>query len=213
MNQLPLTTKQLAEELNTKKPHIYHVGIDPQPSLIAVYAETPNNEVLAWFQLRLQRKDSYKSSEDWGIYIANQCKLILREFRTVIFTHHEANPTGKPPVIVLTVEQQRGRVNSLIEGYLVGVAVDLNMSLFVPHPNKWKSKVKLECEPGNKANKDAALTRYGKEYIKYCKLNGRNPEKRIHDVCDARCLVEYGKVLISNASEMSVSSESDSDTK
>ncbi len=213
MNPLPLTTKQLAEELNTKKPQIYHVGIDPQPSLIAVYAETPNSEVLAWFQMRLQRKDSYKSSEDWGIYVANQCKVILREFRTVIYTHYQAQPTGKSPVIVVTIEQQRGRVNSLIEGYLVGVAVDLNMSLFVPHPNKWKSKVKLDCEPGNKSNKDAALTRYGKEYIKYCKLNGRNTEKRIHDVCDARCLVEYGKILISTSGDASIDSDSESDHK
>jgi hypothetical protein len=194
-----LTTKAMLADMKHKHDNVYYIGIDPQPSLLAICCMDPKQEIMEWFDIRLHRKDTYKSAEDWGIYVAHQAKVVLADLKELIFTYHKQKFVTRNkmlrPTILLCIEQQRGRVNSLIEGYLVGVGVDLDMNILVPHPNKWKSKVGLVSEPGNKANKTASLKMYVDQYVKYCDSIGKRPGKRLHDLCDAKCLAIYAHML------------------
>jgi hypothetical protein len=166
----------------------YYVGIDPQQSLLAINVNTDEEEDAFWFQHIFKKKNSsgFKTAEMWELYIAAEIETVITELDNKIRAHESFSEASSS--IFCGVEQQRGRVNSLIEGILVSCGQRKGWIMSIPHPLTWKKSVGLKCLPGNKNNKNESTSMIGPDLMDYLKKNDLKKPARIHDLCDAKCI-------------------------
>lgn len=185
--------------VKSEPPQEFVVGIDPQPSLLAVCVKHLNTgKRIAWFQVLLKRKDSFPKAGDWESYIVDQCIRTVSEIET-----HIANVflgvQNKMFYVDFAVEQQRGRVKTIPETCLATAARARGWTIRIPHPNTWKKGMGFTAEVedsahiprGNKENKAWAQKLYEKSLIEHCKSKGTQPPKVTHHLCDAACIADY----------------------
>jgi hypothetical protein len=156
------------------------VGIDPQPSLLAVHVRE-GFRTHQWFVINFRKKSSFNPVQKWQEYIATNCVDMINKL------YKDFN--DRKDKILVVIEQQRGRVNALIEHSLLMACMQLNISRLVVHPNTWKKSVKLNSGPGNKTNKQTSVQLVEKETGKSL------GEGRVHDKADAYCISKCGLLL------------------
>lgn len=179
------------------------VGIDPQPDNISFHVwytkEKPKTilshmdlTTIDWCKVDLKKRTIFPRVIEWQKYIIQQCGDISNRISDlavgVNIMEREMNPK-----IYCAIEQQRGRVASIIEQSLIH-AFKLNrycVDVTTFHPVSWKKATGCACMGANKKNKKAALDLITPELLAYCiKLNVSYPSGRIHDFCDARIINE-----------------------
>lgn len=155
---------------------ILYVGIDPQPFVIAVYAENQSQQHLMWVNHYLKKKVTFDNVQGWQEYI-------IRECNNIIYNLKEKYPEY---ILDVAVEQQRGRIKSIIEQSLLASCVNMGIKCTLISPRSWKKIIDFKSEPGNDNNKKTAFELNKKfiqtYYPQYMKL------KRVHDLCDARLI-------------------------
>jgi hypothetical protein len=178
----------------------YVVGIDPQRNLFAFYVGKRVPVTLAdgttkctlldieWYEHYLLRKDSYKVAENWEIYLIKECVECLKKVESFI----NMDASGKAYHVKLGVEQQRGRVNSILESSLATAAAALGWEITIPHPKKWKAAIHFKAEePGNNSNKRKAEELEGSDLSEFHTKKKRKLPKVVHHLCDARLIGKY----------------------
>jgi len=149
-----------------------YMGIDPQPSEIDVHIRNSKGETLYWCQHYLEVKSSFSRAQDWQEYIWRQCNLL---FETCLSKVKRIDVCG--------FEQQRGRINSMIEQSLLGCCMIKNIKRVILHPLTWKKLVGLKPQGSNAKNKKHVTMLLANELVKH------NPHwkdlTRVHDLCDA----------------------------
>lgn len=166
----------------------FFIGIDPQPSLLAVHVRDIEDNDILWYQVILKRKDAFKNAEMWELYTAEQCRKTIMDLNSTL-SYIEISKK-----VYLAIEQQRGRVKSIAEACLVTAAMEQEWEIVVPHPMTWKKTVGLKSEAGNKNNKLASTNLHKADLTTYCEKNGQKKlPLRIHDLCDAKCISQHAK--------------------
>lgn len=164
------------------------VGIDPQPNNISVCvlkanlpSDTREPDPEDWFMVVLMQRAVFPSAEDWQKYIWKQCTEICKGL------------VKKYPKCHVYVEQQRGRINSMIEQSLLGACMTNNLEVTTVHPKRWKSDHNFE--KGTNANhKNQAEYKIKPSLEKYCRKYGKPLPIRVHDLCDAYLISESGLI-------------------
>lgn len=187
----------------------FDVGVDTNMCLLAVHARHGTKTIPgSWASELLQRKESFKDASTWELYVLAQCLSLTKKLTKCMkgYCDHLGIKRYK---VYAAVEQQRGRVKSIVEAGLVTSFLAEGWTVAVPHPLTWKKKVGLSWGGGNTENKKLAVS---KEYEKlklyrqeYCpklpplppleealkKMTKKNEPDRIHDLCDASLMSEY----------------------
>lgn len=168
----------------------FYLGIDPQISLLAIHCSNDYLDDVFWFQQILKKKVSsgFKNAEDWELYLANEINQFVDNVDNSIKSR-EDHTEGS--IIYGGVEQQRGRVNSIIEAMLVAAGVRVGWRMCVPHPTTWKKSIGLKCAPGNKNNKNASVELVYDDLSKFYHATNQKLPARVHDLCDAKCISEH----------------------
>ena len=177
----------------TKRPYPFtmpvFVGIDPQQKFLSVNVATEKGEVIAWWNHILKRKQSsqFGTAQDWQEYIYRECLFLLE---TEIFTMCRKGGYSNIEIKEVGLEQQKGRVNTIIEQAILDVCIRLQLPRRILHPVTWKKQTEIPCTGSNKENKEACVQRTKHEMKAFFgeeKLNqlGKTEEGRIHDYCDA----------------------------
>lgn len=179
------------------------VGIDPQPTLISVNCTTehanndklnPKDYTIAWFNHYLKKKSAFSCAQGWQEHVFDESYKLLSG---IIKTQCEEKCYPNRYVIKLVaIEQQKGRVNTILEQTLLCVCKQLHLPVMVLHPLTWKKAVGLETGGGNKKNKDLVVNMthntltsfFGNYEVKGAKL-------RVHDLCDAYQIRRAGWLL------------------
>lgn len=164
---------------------LFTIGIDPQPSLIAVHIyDILRDRTIKWFVLMLQKKTRKNTAQEWQEYICKQSDVLLNYCIDTIISYNGGNCLKH---ILVVVEQQRGRVNSIIEQSILASCVKNDVARQILHPLTWKKKVGINCMGSNKENKKLVENLVSPILKKYCKETGMNicSTCRIHDMCDA----------------------------
>lgn len=159
-----------------RKSRLY-VGLDPQPALLACHAIDEKENIILWEPIYFAKKSSFKTVQDWQEYMVNTCHEFFNKLQVSYSNNYE---------IVVGIEQQRGRVNSMIEQTLLMLCMILKMKRVVLHPRTWKSAILFKSGKGNYANKEAAIRECNdiieKKYPHFLEAS------RLHDLCDARLI-------------------------
>lgn len=167
----------------------YFVGIDPQPRLISVkVVGYGKNEViiLDWFNCELIMKSSFPTAEAWELYAIGKAQLVISYVHDIIIKHG-----GKSSKTYCGVEQQMGRVKSILEVALLTCATLKKWVVHAPHPKKWKKSCNMTYGKGNTDNKVVSEQQYKPSLIQYCKSKNIRLPNRIHDLCDAAGIVDH----------------------
>jgi hypothetical protein len=160
----------------------YFIGIDPQPSNISVCVLDEEANVLKWLAICLFKRTTFLTATDWQKYIIEQCQNIVYEDLKEYITEATNVSIG--------VEQQRGRINSIIEQTLLTIFFEKfkGSTIFSIHPKKWKRIISFN-PVGNNTNrnhKQHSVNMVHTILLNYCKENDIvTPTGRIHDLCDA----------------------------
>lgn len=172
----------------------YFVGIDPQPTQLAVKVEVSGDSVatIDWFNILLKLKSLFKTAEEWELYVADQCNMVIDNIVKTISVY-SGRSTKK--WVYCAIEQQRGRVKSIIEACLVAATLKVGWIVCVPHPVTWKKSCKMKHGKGNTQNKIESEKMYSEELELYCAEKHILVPKRIHDLCDAAGLCDHLKLL------------------
>lgn len=165
----------------------YYVGIDPQQSLLAIHVNSDEEEDVFWYQHVFKKKasSSFKTAESWELYIGKEIEGVVEQLDANIRKLPGFSPASR---IYSGVEQQRGRVNSIIEAMLISCGQSKGWHMCIPHPLTWKKSVGMKCIPGNKSNKNESVNMVGPDLMAYLKKNNLKNPGRIHDLCDAKCI-------------------------
>ena len=167
-----------------------YIGIDPQPDNISVCVLTFDSEykshVLMWKKKILQRKDSFSKAALWQAYIVDESYSLFWDIDTLRKSGYGIN---------VCVEQQRGRVNSLMEQTLftIGRMFKFNMSLI--NASQCKKLVNMGQAGNNYRNKLLVTNEISHILYKHDDKY-KNKSHRIHDLCDAYLIA--WSLLISN---------------
>lgn len=164
-----------------KQKKIIVFGIDPQPTLLSVNG-TMNEKIIYWKNHYLKKKNTFRNAHEWQEYIWTECYNVISSLSRF-----------KPDLIV--VEQQRGRVNSIIEQSIIGCCLSKNIKVTTVHPLTWKKNSLVKHGKGNAKNKFESLK-------KLESLNIEIPEEykhleRKHDLADAYFIREYAESILS----------------
>lgn len=176
----------------------YMVGIDPQPTLFGVQCRNMNGERIAWFNVYLKKKQRFENSQQWEEYVYDETKKLITVTIPKLCTKPgmvEVNPR------FVTVEQQKGRVCSIMECTVLCVCKELGIDLWVANPMCWKRKTGVQCTKSHHKNKkvvEEMVTPELEKFVaeKYSKEEKDNfkKEKRKHDLCDADKITEAGMI-------------------
>lgn len=173
----------------------FDVGIDPNVCLLA--ADTRLEQLHlpeGWFVQVLKRKDTFKTASGWEVYVLDQCIELVVKVNSAVKKHVKLHHEGEKYDISGAVEQQRGRVKSVIEAGLATAGRAYGWRVEIPHPTTWKKLVGLKWGEGNEDNKKKAVEAKYPELHAYCSEHGLLKtinKARIHDLCDAALLSEY----------------------
>lgn len=177
----------------TKRPYPFKmpvfVGIDPQQKFLSVNVATEKGQVIAWWNHVLKRKQSsqFATAQEWQEYIYQECIQVLS-----VKISQKCRESGYPNIEIIQVgfEQQKGRVNTIIEQAILDACVALQIPRKILHPVTWKKQTDIPCMGSNKENKEACVQKtkqemeafFGAEKLSHIE---KTEEGRIHDYCDA----------------------------
>ncbi len=168
------------------------VGIDPQPRLLAVHVRCKdcngNLDTFDWFKLYLQKKCRFENAQAWQEYIYQESHKMLSEVKMNVMAKL------KKPLTLVVVEQQKGRVNSIVEQSLLVACKVLALPCLILHPTTWKKRTNVPCMQDHRKNKLAVEQLVLPTLFEYRKSNVK--EDRDHDLCDAFKLSEAGEKSI-----------------
>lgn len=116
------------------------LGIDPQPKLLALCLINEKLEVKEWYTIPFKKKNTL-SAQLWQEHVWGECFNAIQSLKNVY------------NINLIAIEQQRGRVNSLIESALLGCSMYLQIKRIIYHPKTWKKLIQFKCDPGHKNNK------------------------------------------------------------
>lgn len=155
-----------------------YVGIDPQPDNISVCAiETTNGDVLYWHKHKLKLKLTFNRAEDWQRYIVEESLIVLDK----MFSKFRLSLANN---VYISIEQQRGRVNSIVEQTLFTLCVTKGYQTFTTGPMLWKKMTDTKSVGENKKNKQKSVDMVLHIYENYIDSKV-GPKFRAHDLCDA----------------------------
>ena len=163
------------------------LGIDPQETLLGIHLCKNDGEPLEWFRLWFKKKTTFKHVQEWQEHIWKESYNTLKG----LLTKYDRYPINS---WLAGIEQQRGRVNSIVENTLLGLCMFLGMNRIILHPKTWKKKVGLiSNSKSNYDHKKASEEMVKPLLISFCpnlftQSNTTKEEKRIHDLCDARLI-------------------------
>jgi hypothetical protein len=162
--------------------HTIVVGIDPQPDNISTCClDYKNQKILMWWKYKLIMKETFNKAEEWQDYIVKSVQIICDTIQKLQFTNKQNKHYQS---VIVTIEQQRGRVNSIIEQTIFTMCRTLNYETHSFNPMKWKKIIQIECRRNNKLNKDYITKLITPIYEDY--EGHKIPAKfRVHDLCDA----------------------------
>lgn len=203
-NLITITTSPM-----TKRPYQFStpvfVGIDPQQKFISVNVTLEDGTILAWFNHVLKRKQSsqFATAQSWQEYIFRECHNLLQ---TVVY--NQIKPYQNVTISRVGIEQQKGRVNTIIEQTLLCVCLILKIPATVLHPVTWKKKTGIQCMGSNHANKKECVEKTRHILVGYfgeAKVveMENTDDKRIHDYCDAYRIGEALRINLTYNSKQS----------
>lgn len=151
-----------------------YVGIDPQPTLIAVHARN-TTKTLYWKNLYLMKKVYFEGAQKWQEYIHQQSKELIIDLMNIAKKNNCI-------IKLIIIEQQRGRVYSLIEQCLLDICIFYSLPRVIMHPVVWRRHVGLNNTHGNnKTNKINSVNIVKHQMKEEIPIE----DKRIHDLCEA----------------------------
>jgi len=171
---------------------VYIVGIDPQPTLFAVQCKTLDGIILAWFNIHLKKKARFDSAQLWQEYIYQESHALITK---TIPTHCYAMLGGYQKPDLVTIEQQKGRVCSIIETSLLNVCLQENIPAWIANAMCWKRKTNTPCTKYHYQNKkvvEKIVEPILNEYFTPEELEEIKKSKRKHDLCDANQITDAG---------------------
>jgi hypothetical protein len=176
----------------------YIVGIDPQPTLFGVQCRNlKTGERIAWFNVYLKKKQRFENSQQWEEYVYEETKKLISVTIPKICKVQPNFEETLPRFV--TVEQQKGRVCSIMECTVLCVCKELQIDLWVANPMCWKRKTGVQCTKSHHKNKkvvEEMVTPELEKFVaeKYTKeeKDSFKKEKRKHDLCDADKITEAG---------------------
>lgn len=183
------------------------IGVDPQPSLIAYHVgiidENGNLKHMIWDMLFLRKKASFRKPYLWQNYLISVTQKLFK-YDIVMATRRKLDFNGHIE-FNFAIESQRCRINSIVEQTMLSAAHNASISpldvitVVTIHPRSWKSKLGIQCQGSNYANKELIKRKYGpilEEYNEITKSGTYdNKALRIHDLLDAYC-INLAQVLI-----------------
>jgi hypothetical protein len=177
------------------KPLYFDVGIDPNLCMLAVHIRLGEKAIpKGWFTQVLKKRDAFKDASSWETYVLSECINTIRHTNSLIKNFIREHNIG-PNVTTCAVEQQRGRVKSIVEAGLGCAALAAGWKVLMPHPLTWKKKIGLAWGGGNASNKQEAVKVQFVALESYCRENNTfhliKSKERIHDLCEAACISEY----------------------
>lgn len=156
---------------------VLYVGIDPQEKLMGIHAIDGNDNIFIWEAFWFRKKTTYKQVQGWQEYIWTSVYNYLGEIKEKYKNTHQ---------IYVGIEQQRGRVASMIEQSLLCACMCHGLPRILMHPNTWKKTIDFCSEKGNAANKkrsiELCLPLIKLSYPHFLQM------ERMHDICDARLI-------------------------
>ena len=169
---------------------MYTLGVDPQPTCLGICVkEYGKDEPIVWRVEYFKRKSLFKKSEDWQKYLHKKCKIIL-----IQIIEHEL---GGSKDLVLVIEQQRGRVNSLVENTLCCIGCDMvgMDGVRLVHPNTWRKTLPVDHEKGecgHYSNKKSTirLTKQN-DLLRPIVESRKLSTLRLADMCDAYWICKW----------------------
>ncbi len=165
------------------------VGIDPQPRLLAVHVRCKNFNgelnTFDWFKHYLQKKSRFDNAQAWQEYIYHECYTILKQVKLNVSIKLKSPPT------LVVIEQQKGRVNSIVEQSLLVSCKVLDLPCLILHPTTWKKRANVPCMHDHKRNKQVVEEMVMPYLYRY--RNSNVKEDRDHDMCDAFKISEAGE--------------------
>lgn len=167
---------------------MYTIGIDPQPTCLGICVKSNRDDIpVKWFVDYFKRKSLFKKSSEWQKYLYLKCTDVINRL-VYELTSKDFN---------LVIEQQRGRVNSIIENTLccVGCRIIGCDNVYIVHPNTWKKVLvydKDHIANGHYSNKKSSIRLVQKNddlkaIIETRKLN----VLRLADMCDAYWICKW----------------------
>jgi hypothetical protein len=168
------------------------IGIDPQQTLLGVTVLNSGGSMTQCFTYWFKKKTSFKTSGDWEVYICTECIGIAAAIKTKLGDEMEGNG------VYVAIEQQRSRVNSIIEAALTTAFLAEGCKVMVPHPRAWKAGINMKQGGSNKENKRHSEEKYGEKLRSFYKNNKVSLPDRIHDLCDSMGIAEYLYLRISD---------------
>lgn len=93
-------------------------------------------------------------------------------------------------IVEVGIEQQKGRVNTIIEQALLDTCLFLKIPVRILHPTTWKKQTQIPCMGSNKQNKEVCVQLTRKHMVEFfgeskVQEMETTDEKRTHDYCDA----------------------------
>jgi len=159
-------------------------GIDPQPTVIA-FCTIKDQDIFECKEIRLKKKSAFKNAQDWQIYLYKAVKEVF-EFID-----------DKSPIFI---EQQRGRINSILEQTILIESLSRKRATRVLHPLTWKRLTNTKCMKDHTLNKREAERKVLHRLREFERKKGLSESKVPHNMCDAILIAEAGKEFLSRSS-------------
>jgi len=154
------------------------VGIDPQPNNISYCATAIDQRAtlpVVWVMVCLKQRSAFNTAQEWQRYIIDQVHGIFKDLQN----------NRQIKIKCVCIEQQKGRVNSIIEQTLFCISLGYNFNTIIVHPRKWKSFHNFQ-KGTNYNHKQQAEDKVKQILVEYCTCNHiKTPTGRLHDLCDA----------------------------
>jgi hypothetical protein len=149
------------------------LGIDPQPTVLGFHLRDAKGDTKDWKALFLKKKSSFKGAQAWQEYVYAICQDTIENYSV----DHK--------ISLVVIEQQRGRVNSIIEQSLLISCIAVGLPARTLHPVKWKKLVGLSLKGSNAKNKKESCDKIADQLKSHFMRTGEMLPNRIHDLCDA----------------------------
>jgi len=153
------------------------LGIDPQPSAIAgCCVGDRNGRVVYLHMVRLAHK-AQMSAQRWQEYV-------ITEFEKFFDNVMAAAASSGATLAKVAVEQQRGRVNSMMEVSCVAICMQKRLWRLVVSPKTWKSWTDVPCTGDHNENKKES-TRIALPFLISYDPGVEKRHSPVHHLCDA----------------------------
>lgn len=192
------------------------VGIDPQPTLLAVHVRDNFDATIAWFKHYFQKKCRFDNAQKWQEHIYDETSNVLQQKIPLIIKAKFSYLSLQQCVPrYVAVEQQKGRVNSIIEQTVLCLCKHAKIEVLILHPMTWKKHTNIPKTGNNKKNKEAVekiVKPKLQEYIQTSTdlhdteqlniVDWDKTKERLHDLCDADKISEACRILTASKQEV-----------